>query len=92
MTAININHKTATISTEEDKALNLQVHGGIKIGDGTYLDEDGESKSVEAQEQYKGVIRYNADNDCLQVCDGSTWRNINGQYKQTSDIVWSLLF
>jgi hypothetical protein len=92
MTAININHKTATISTEEDKALNLQINGGIKIGDGSYLEEDGEYKKYEAQEQYKGVIRYNSDNDCLQVCDGSTWRNINGQYKQTSDIIWSLLF
>ena len=92
MTAININHKTATIETDDDKALTLQIKGGIKIGDGTYLSEDNEKEEYEIQESYKGVIRYNSDNDCLQVCDGTTWRNINGQYKQTSDIVWSLLF
>ena len=92
MTAININHKTATIKTSDDTPLSIQVKGGIKIGDGTYLNEDGEAEEYAVKEQYKGVIRYNPENDCLQVCDGSTWLHINGQYKQTSDIVWSLLF
>ena len=41
MTAININHKTGTIINTEDTVLTLQEKGGVKIGDGTYLDELG---------------------------------------------------
>jgi hypothetical protein len=92
MGAINLNHNTSTISTGDTTPLGLQVKGGIKIGEGTYLNEDNEVEDFEIQESYKGALRYNSDLGCLQVCDGKTWNSINGQYKYTSDIVWSLLF
>ena len=93
MTAINLNHKTGTIINTEDTVLTLQEKGGVKIADGTYLNELGnEVEITEVKEDYKGVIRYNNDKGCLQLCDGKKWKNINGYYKQTSNIVWSLLF
>jgi len=93
MTAINLDHKTSTISTDDNAVLQLQTTGGVKIGTGLYLDElDGEVKEIEVQAAYKGAIRYNDENGCLQYCDGTKWININGRYNQTSNIVWSLLF
>lgn len=90
--AINLNHKTSTISTDDDTLLFLTDKGAVKVGDGTYLDELGNSQEIEPNENYKGAIRFNEDHQCLQQCDGKKWKDINGYYKQTSGIVWSLLF
>lgn len=92
MTSINIDHKTSTITTDNDTILNLSEKGAIKIGQGTYLDELGNSQEIEAREQYIGAMRYNTDRNCLQICDGKKWKDVLGHYKQTSNIVWSLLF
>ena len=58
----------------------------------TYLDELGNSQEIEPNQNYKGAIRFNEDHQCLQLCDGYKWKDINGHYKQTSGIVYSLLF
>lgn len=92
MTAININHKNGIISTDDDSVITLGVKGAVKLGNGTYLDELGELQEIDPSQEYEGVIRYNSDRGCLQVCDGSQWKDVLGQYKQTSNIVWSLLF
>lgn len=93
MSAINIDHKTGTIQNSDDSVLQLQQTGGVKIGDGTYLDELGNITEIDVtNEDYKGVLRYNNDKACLQYSDGRQWIDINGQYKQTSDIIWALLF
>ena len=92
MASINIDHKNGLISTETDNILYLANKGAIKIGDGTYLDELGNSQEIQINEHYIGVMRYNVDGGCLQICDGKKWKDVLGQYKQTSNIVWSLLF
>lgn len=92
MTSINIDHKKGIISTDDDTILYLSDKGAIKIGQGTYLDELGNSQEIEAREQYIGAMRYNTDRNCLQICDGKKWKDVLGHYKQTSNIVWSLLF
>lgn len=90
--SIDINHKTSTITTDDDTLLQVTVNGAVRIGDGTYLDELGNSQEIEPNENYKGAIRFNEDHQCLQLCDGYKWKDINGHYKQTSNLVWSLLF
>ena len=90
--SIDINHKTSTITTDDDTLLQITVNGAVRIGDGTYLDELGNSQEIEPNENYKGAIRFNEDHQCLQLCDGYKWKDINGHYKQTSNLVWSLLF
>ena len=67
--------------------------GAVKIGNGTYLRElDNKNIDISIRNEYKGAIRYNDDRGCLQVCDGTRWKDIKGYYKQTSNLVWSLLF
>lgn len=90
--AININHKDSTIITDDDTLIQITDKGALKVGDGTYLDELGNSQEIEPNENYKGAIRFNEDHQCLQLCDGYKWKDINGRYKQTSGIVYSLLF
>lgn len=92
MTSINIDHNKGIISTESDSILYIADKGAVKIGDGTYLDELGNSREIEARKDYIGAMRYNKDRGCLQICDGTKWKDVLGHYKQTSNIVWSLLF
>lgn len=91
--SVNINHNDSIISSSNDDLLCITQKGAIKIGDGTYLDElDKNVKMIEPNEKYKGALRYNKELGLLQYCDGIRWRNIDGKYKQTSNIVYSLLF
>jgi len=93
MTSININHTEGTISTNDNSMLTIQTDGAVKIGNGTYLRElDNKNIDISIRNEYKGAIRYNDDRGCLQVCDGTRWKDIKGYYKQTSNLVWSLLF
>lgn len=93
MTSININHTKGTISTNDNSMLTIQTDGAVKIGNGTYLRElDNKNIDISIRNEYKGAIRYNDDRGCLQVCDGTHWKDIKGYYKQTSNLVWSLLF
>jgi hypothetical protein len=92
MTAINIDHNKGIISTEDDSILKLGEKGAIQLGDGTYLDELGNSTTITIKEAYRGALRYNAEKGCLQVCDGTQWKDILGKYKQSSKIIWSLIF
>lgn len=92
MSSININHNTTTISTDDDSMLSITEKGAIKIGNGMYLDELGNPLEIEPKEKYRGALRFNEEKGILQYCDGTRWRDINGQYKQVSEIVWSLLF
>lgn len=92
MAAINIDHKNGIISTDKDNLLYVTKNGAIRLGNGIYLDELGNSQEIEPKQEYIGAIRYNNDRTCLQVCDGTSWKDINGQYKSTSNIIWSLIF
>lgn len=86
MSAININHDTCTISTNNNELLILSDKGAVKLGSGSYLDE------IPNLDEYKGALRYNEDKGVIQYCDGIKWIDIDGDYKQTSLITWSLLF
>ena len=90
--AININHKNSTIITDDDTLIQITDKGALKVGDGTYLDELGNSQEIEPNQNYKGAIRFNEDHQCLQLSYCYKWKDINGHYKQTSGIVYSLLF
>ena len=90
--AININHKNSTIITDDDTLIQITDKGALKVGDGTYLDELGNSQEIEPNQNYKGAIRFNEDHQFLQLCYFYKWKDINGHYKQTSGIVYSLLF
>ena len=68
--AININHKNSTIITDDDTLIQITDKGALKVGDGTYLDELGNSQEIEPNQNYKGAIRFNEDHQCLQLCDG----------------------
>ena len=91
-TSININHADGIIQTRNDKVLTLMNKGAIKIGDGTYLDELGDKQDYDINKDMVGALRYNAERKCLQVCDGRVWNDVNGKYKQKSNIIWSLMF
>lgn len=65
MSAININHDTETITTENDTILNIGAKGGIKLGDGTNVNPVGN----------KGVLRFDTVNDKLQVSNGVDWQD-----------------
>jgi hypothetical protein len=88
MASINIDNKNGTIFTSEDKIVKIGEKGALQLGSGEYLEEE----NVESLSNYAGAMRFNAERKCLQVCDGEVWRDVKGQYKQTSNIVWSLLF
>lgn len=92
MAAVNIDHKNGIIYAENDGLLKITEKGAIKLGNGIYLDEGGNTVDIEPREEYKGALRYNEELGLLQYCDGYSWRNVNGEYKQTSQIIWSLLF
>lgn len=92
MTSINIDHSKGLITTNSNDVLNIMETGAVKIGDGTYLDELENAQELPINEDMIGALRYNKDRKCLQVCDGQIWRDVNGKYKQTSNIIWSLLF
>ena len=92
MAAINLDHEEGIIYTDGDGLLKITEKGAIVLGKGTYLDEMGNPAEIPVKEEYKGALRYNEDKGILQYCDGLKWRDINGQYKQISQIVWSLLF
>lgn len=87
MASINIDHNQGVIFTDEDKIIKVGNKGAIQLGSGDYLDENSNGL-----EDYKGAIRYNIERECLQVCNGEYWKDIKGEHKQTSHIVWSLLF
>lgn len=87
MTSINIDNKNGIIFTDEDKIVKIADKGALQLGSGEYLDETNSSLK-----NYEGAIRYNKERKCLQVCDGTTWRDVKGEYKQTSHIIWSLIF
>lgn len=89
--AININHKENIISVK-DELLKISTTGAVKIGNGKYLNELDDISEIEPSDDYKGALRYNEDLGLMEYCDGKQWRTINGQYKQTSNIVYSLLF
>lgn len=90
--SININHKTTTIVTDNDELLQIANKGAIIISDGTYLNESKEEIEIKPLKEYEGALRYNKEKGIMQYCDGIKWRDINGDYKKTSEIVWSLLF
>lgn len=92
MTSINIDHSKGLITTNSDSVLNIMETGAVRIGDGTYLDEMENAQELPINEEMRGALRYNKDRKCLQVCDGRVWNDVNGRYKQTSNITWSLLF
>ena len=76
MGAININHNEGSITTDNDTVLTITENGGVKIGDGTYLND-----SDIVDESYKGVIRYNKDTDSNIVAF-----NIKGVFAQDTAI------
>lgn len=88
MTSINIDNKNGIILTDEDKIVKIADKGALQLGSGEYLSENNDI----SLENYEGALRYNKERKCLQVCDGSVWRDVKGEYKQTSHIIWSLLF
>ena len=88
MASINIDNKKGIIFTDVDKIVKIGNKGALQLGTGEYLNED----NVESLSDYEGALRYNKERKCLQMCDGVRWKDIKGQYKQTSHIVWSLLF
>lgn len=88
MVAINLDHNKGMISTNDDSIIKIGDRGAIQLGTGEYLEEESDVTIADLV----GAIRYNVERKCLQVCDGKIWRDVKGQYKQTSHIVWSLLF
>lgn len=92
MTAININHKEGTITTDNDQVLQITKNGAVKIGDGNYLEELNVPEYESPNEEYKGVIRYNPTTKCLQYCDGFHWKDFSYDVDETPGIIWSLTF
>ena len=92
MSAINLNHKEGIIYTEDDKILQITENGAVRIGDGSYLSELNNPDSDEAEESYKGVIRFNKNTGTLQYCDGFTWKDFSVGIDNTSGIIWALTF
>ena len=88
MAAINIDNKNGIIFTNNDEIVKIGNKGALQLGCGEYLDEE----DSEIMKKCEGAMRYNSERKCLQVCDGERWKDIRGRYKQTSNIVWSLLF
>lgn len=88
MASINIDNKNGLIFTDEDKIVKIGNKGALQLGSGEYLNEE----NCELLSDYEGALRYNSERQCLQVCDGIRWKDVKGHYKQTSNIVWSLLF
>jgi len=87
MGAININHNEGSITTDNDTVLTITENGGVKIGDGSYLND-----SDIVDESYKGVIRYNKDTDSIQYHNGVTWKNFSNDVEETPGIIWSITF
>lgn len=88
MASINIDNKKGVIFTDEDKIVIVGIKGALQLGTGEYISEE----NLNSLKEFEGAIRYNKERKCLQVCDGERWKDVKGQYKQTSHIVWSLLF
>jgi hypothetical protein len=88
MASINIDNKNGQIITSDDAIVKIGNKGAILLGNGEYLEEEN---GVDLS-KYAGAMRFNKERKCLQVCDGTVWKDIKGPYKQTSNIVWSMLF
>ena len=92
MAAININHNEGSITTSDDKVLQITKHGAVKLGDGSYLDEMDVSLE-EFKKNYEGAIRYNSDSKVVEYCDGYSWKEFKSGEENTSNgIIWSLIF
>ena len=92
MSGININHNEGSITTTEDKVLQITENGAVKIGNGTYLDELGNPQIIGVNELYEGAIRYNKDRGCIQYCDGTSWKDFTSGSEETSGIIWAITF
>lgn len=92
MGAININHNEGTITTDNDVVLEITDNGGVKIGNGSYLDELGNPQYTEINEDYQGVIRYNKSTGTVQYCDGYSWKDFSYGVDKTPGIIWAITF
>lgn len=87
--AININHKTGTISSEGNQALNIGRYGVIKLGNGKYnviINGNSQTKDV----TMRGALRFNEADDKLELCDGNSWTAL-GEAPDANPIVWSMI-
>ena len=92
MSAININHNEGSITTDNDRVLQITENGGVKIGNGTYLSELSNPQSNYVEESYKGVIRYNDERGVIQYCDGASWKDFSYGVEETPGIIWAITF
>lgn len=87
MSAININHEEGSIKVDSG-ILQITSNGGVKIGNGNYLNED-----FTINEDYNGVIRFNKNTGKLQYCDGHTWKDFSSNEQDLgNEIFWSIIF
>ena len=87
MAAININHTEGSITTDNDRILQITKNGAIKIGNGSFLNE----ANLE-NEDYSGSIRYNELTKNLEYHDGKNWKAFSYGIDETPGIIWSLTF
>lgn len=92
MAAININHNEGTITTDNDKVLQITDNGGVKIGNGSFLNELENPQSGVVLSEYEGVIRYNKNKGTIQYCDGSAWKDFSYNTDETPGIIWAITF
>jgi hypothetical protein len=92
MAAININHNEGSITTDNDKVLQITDNGGVKIGNGNYLDELENPQSGVIRADYEGVIRYNSNKGTIQYCDGTAWKDFSYNANETPGIIWAITF
>ena len=92
MGAININHNEGSITTDNDAVLKITDNGGIKIGNGSYLNELDNPQNGSKEESYEGVIRYNKSTGTIQYCDGTAWKDFSNGIDETPGIIWSITF
>lgn len=81
--SVNIDNNTATISTNNDEALQLGQYGVVKLG-------EGKNANVVKEVSIRGALRYNKNNDRIEMCDGSTWIEL-GDAPDANPILWSMI-
>lgn len=93
--AININHSSSSIISNDGSFIKVGEDSAVKVGYGTSISNgsinNSNSKSLE---EFEGAIRINKSTDKLEYCNGSTWL----EFSTTSDVgedesmIYSLVF
>lgn len=81
-TTINLDHDSATISTNSDGILSLTRNGAILIGDGTNI----------IASEAAGAIRYNKLLKQMEISDGTEWKLLGKTISAGESIIYAIIF